>query len=241
MYETVKVGRDWETTCKVGNRSASHSSRTKIFSKKKAAYRQLLDILEAEGLCDKYWNLCLIGPLGDELLKFYKEESKNDETVEPEKKYDFILVKSISRFGRNSLEAQEYAHLLKGLGVEVRFEREGFSTFDAKSEMIFNFLTAIAEEESKSISENVRVTYHRLAEMGVRHIGNNRVLGYDEIDGELVPNEQAWIPALIFTEYAKGTAICEIVKLLKAKNAKRIRNRSEKSLSATTFCSARNS
>ena len=123
--------------------------------------------------------------------------------------------------------------MLKGLGVEVRFEREGFSTFDAQSEMIFNFLTAIAEEESKSISENVRVTYHRLAEMGIRHIGSNRVLGYDEIDGELVPNEQAWIPVLIFTEYAQGTAICEIIKLLKAKNAKRMK--SEKDFEAITI------
>ena len=93
VYETVKDGRDWETACKVGNKAVSQISRTKIFSKKKAAYRQLLDILEAEGLCEEYWNLCLIGPLGDELLKFYKEESKNDETIEPEKKYDFILKK----------------------------------------------------------------------------------------------------------------------------------------------------
>lgn len=139
-------------------------------------------------------------------------------------KLDLILVKSISRFARNSLEAQEYAHKLKGLGVEVRFEREGFSTFDAQSEMVFNFLTAIAEEGSKSISDNVRVTYARLAEQGIRHLGNNRVLGYDEIDGKLVPNDQAWIPKLIFEAYANGLPISAIIRSLKEKNARRMKS-----------------
>ncbi len=137
---------------------------------------------------------------------------------------DLILVKSISRFARNSLEAQEYAHRLKELGVEVRFEREGFSTFDAQSEMVFNFLTAIAEEGSKSISDNIRVTYKSLAEQGIRHLGNNRVLGYDEMDGKLVPNEQAWIPKLIFEAYANDVPVSTIIQLLKDKNAKRMKS-----------------
>ena len=119
-------------------------------------------------------------------------------------KIDIILVKSISRFGRNSLEAQEFAHLLKEYDVEVRFEREELSTFDPQAEMVFNFLTAVAEEESRSIRENTIWTYRRLAEQGIRHIGNNRVLGYDEVDGVLTPNDQAWIPKLIFERFAEG-------------------------------------
>jgi len=139
-------------------------------------------------------------------------------------KIDVILCKSISRFARNSVEAQEYAHLLKEHDVEVRFERESLSTFDAQAEMVFNFLTAVAEEESKSISENTKWTYKKLAEQGIRHLGNNRVLGYDEIEGELVPNEQAWIPKLIFMLYADGKPMQEIIKMLDNKGAKRLRN-----------------
>ena len=62
-----------------------------------------------------------------------------------DKKIDIILVKSISRFGRNSLEAQTFVHQLKEKGVEVRFERESISSFNPQSDMIFNFLVAVAQ------------------------------------------------------------------------------------------------
>ena len=142
-------------------------------------------------------------------------------------KMDVILVKSISRFARNSLEAQEFAHLLKEYDVEVRFEREGLSTFDPQAEMIFDFLTAVAEQESKSVSENTSWALKRLAEQGIRHLGNNRVLGYDEIDGVLTPNEQAWIPRLIFMRFAEGKSYCEIANELEEKEAGRIRSKNK--------------
>ena len=138
-------------------------------------------------------------------------------------KIDVILVKSISRFARNCLEAQQYAHLLKEYGTEVRFEREALSTFDPHSEMVFNFLTAVAEEQSRSISENTVWSLKKLAEKGVRHLGNNRVIGYDEIDGVLTPNDQAWIPELIFTRYAEGKTYVEIADELEEKEAGRLR------------------
>lgn len=138
-------------------------------------------------------------------------------------KIDLILCKSISRFGRNSLEAKEYAYLLKGLDVEVQFEREGLSTFDPHAEMVFNFLTAVAEEEAKSTSENVIWTYEKLGRQGIRHLGNNRVLGYNEIDGVLTPNEQAWIPKLIFTRFAEGKSYAQIADELEEKAAGRLR------------------
>ena len=141
-------------------------------------------------------------------------------------KIDIILVKSISRFGRNSLEAQEFAHILKEYDVEVRFEREELSTFDPQAEMVFNFLTAVAEEESRSIRENTIWTYRRLAEQGIRHIGNNRVLGYDEVDGVLTPNDQAWIPKLIFERFAEGKCYADIADELEEKEAERLRCKS---------------
>lgn len=121
-------------------------------------------------------------------------------------KIDIILTKSISRFCRNSLEAQTYIHKLKEKGVEVRFEREGISSLDAQADMIFSFLAAVAEEESKSISQNTRWTYEKLAQEGIRHLGNNRVLGYDEINGVLTPNKDSWVIEYIYEEYTNGTS-----------------------------------
>lgn len=125
-------------------------------------------------------------------------------------KIEIILVKSISRFGRNSLEAMTYVHKLKELRVEVRFEREGISSFDPQSDMVFNFLVAVAQEESRSISMNTRWANEKLAKQGIRHIGSNKVLGYDEVNGVLTPNQDAWVVRFIYEEYAAGKSMGKI-------------------------------
>ena len=61
-------------------------------------------------------------------------------------KIDIILCKSISRFGRSSAEVQEYVHMLKASVVEVKFLKENLSSFDAQAEVVFNFMSAVAEE-----------------------------------------------------------------------------------------------
>lgn len=86
-------------------------------------------------------------------------------------------------------------------------------------------MAAVAEEQSRSISDNVKWAYKRLAEQGIRHIGNNRVVGYDEVDGTLEPNAQAWIPKLVFTEYAAGKPVRDIIKLLNKRGSKRLRSK----------------
>ena len=139
-------------------------------------------------------------------------------------KIDIILCKSISRFSRNVVETLKYVHELKSLNVEVRFEKEGISSFDASSDMIFNMMAAIAQEESRSISENVKWSYGRKAEQGIRHVGSNHMLGYDEVNGKLTPNEDAWIIKLIFEQYAAGQTIVEIIRSLESKGAKRKRS-----------------
>ena len=138
---------------------------------------------------------------------------------------DIILVKSISRFARNSVDAQRYVRDLKNCGVEVRFDREGLSTFDPSSEMIFHMLALMAQEESRSISENVKWANARRAEQGVRHLGNNRIFGYDERNGILAPNADAWKVRLIFESYAKGTGIAEICHCLEVAGIRTMRGK----------------
>ena len=175
--------------------------------------------------------------LGWEFVKVYSDEGFSGVSAKKrpgfmamiedakEGKMDLILVKSISRFARNSLEAQTYMHLLKELNVEIRFQREDISSFDPQAEMIFNFLVVLAQEESKSISQNVKWSYEKLGKQGIRHIGNNRVLGYDEVDGELVPNKDAWIVKLIFMEYAEGKSTIQIANELERQGAKTLRGK----------------
>ncbi|MGN0983758.1 MAG: recombinase family protein, partial [Gemmiger sp.] len=148
-------------------------------------------------------------------------------------KIDTILVKSISRFGRNGLEAQTYVHKLKERGVEVNFEREDVSSFNPQADMVFNFLVAVAQEESKSISQNIRWSYEKLAEQGTRHLGSNRVLGYDEVDGVLTPNESAWAVRFIFEEYARGKSMRRIADELENRGFETLRGR--KKLSVATI------
>ena len=138
---------------------------------------------------------------------------------------NIILCKSISRFSRNVIDAQQYVHELKSMHVEVRFEKEGISSFDGSADLIFSVLASAAEMESRSISENMKWSYRRKMEQGIRHVGSNRIFGYDEINGKLMPNEDAWIIKLIFEEYAQGAAPRDIMAMLEEKGVTRMRTK----------------
>lgn len=69
---------------------------------------------------------------------------------------DIILTKSISRFARNTVDTLQTVRELKAVGVEVRFEKENLHTMDPKCEMMLTIMSSLAQEESRSISENVR-------------------------------------------------------------------------------------
>lgn len=127
-----------------------------------------------------------------------------------EEKVDLVLVKSISRFSRNIVDAQKYAKMLHGNGVEVRFEKENLYTGDPSCSMMFSFLCAIAQDESRSISENVRWAYRERFKRGEYNMGSNRILGYDSEGGKLVPNEDAEIVKIIFQLYLEGKGCKEI-------------------------------
>lgn len=139
-------------------------------------------------------------------------------------KMDIILVKSISRFSRNAMECQRYVRLLKEYRVQVIFEEEGIDSMNPASDLIFNIRAAFAQEESRIISENVRWTYQKNFENGIYHRGNRRVLGYDEVDGELVLNDDARTVRLIFRMFADGASLHEICNDLQKQGVKRLRS-----------------
>ncbi len=128
--------------------------------------------------------------------------------------FDLLLVRSISRFARNAREAQIYCRKLKALGVEARFEREHLSNMDASTEMAFHLLAACAQEESRITSERVKWGIRKRQELGIYRVGSRRIFGYDEIEGMLVPNGDAWVIAYLFAHYAAGESISQIGQAL---------------------------
>ena len=87
------------------------------------------------------------------------------------KKIDLILTKSVSRFARNTVDSLSTIRLLKENGVEVYFEKENIYTFDSKGEMLLTIMSSIAQEESRSISENVSWGVQRRFEEGKYSVG----------------------------------------------------------------------
>ena len=82
-------------------------------------------------------------------------------------KIDLILAKSISRFARNTLDTLKYTRELKDIGVGVYFEKEKINTLAATSEMLLTVYAAFAQEESHSISENMKKGMRQRFKLGI--------------------------------------------------------------------------
>lgn len=140
-------------------------------------------------------------------------------------KIDLILVKSISRFSRNISDCQNYARELRQLGVEILFEKESLSNMNSSSEFVFSILALAAQTESRNLSDHVRWALEKMYEKGIHRLGNNRVLGYDSINGELVPNQDAVFVKMAFEACAEGKSLSQIAKVLNQAGARRLRSK----------------
>lgn len=93
-------------------------------------------------------------------------------------KIDLILVKSISRFARDTVDLLDTVRHLKDIGVEVRFERENISTFTGDGEVLLTLLASFAQEESESLSRNEKWAIKKKFEKGMSNT-SLRCFGYD--------------------------------------------------------------
>jgi DNA invertase Pin-like site-specific DNA recombinase len=129
-------------------------------------------------------------------------------------KIDKILCKSVSRFSRDIINTLKYVKILHGNGVDIWFEKENLDTVDPSCTMILSFLSTIAQDESHSISENVKWSYRERYKRGEYNLGNNRILGFDSVDGKLVPNDKALAVRSIYNMFLEGKSIEEIRRTL---------------------------
>lgn len=139
-------------------------------------------------------------------------------------KVDIILVKSISRFARNAVDCLETLKILSSQGVRVIFEKEHIDSSDPTCFMYLSLMAAIAEDESRSISENTAWTNRQKVERGEYNLGNNRIMGYDSVDGTLVPNTDAPVIRFIFESFASGLGYHEISRRLELLGKHRMRS-----------------
>lgn len=133
-------------------------------------------------------------------------------------KIDLIVTKSVSRFARNTVDSLNTIRQLKEKGIEVYFEKENIWTFDGKGELLLTIMSNLAQEESRSISENCTWGQRKGFADGKVTVPFNRFLGYDRgPDGNLVVNpEQAVIVQQIYAMFLQGMSYHGIARKLTA-------------------------
>lgn len=130
-------------------------------------------------------------------------------------KIDLILTKSLSRFARNTVDALTTIRKLKAAGVAVYFQRENINTMDSTGEFLLTLMSSFAEEESRSISENVTWAVRHRYVQGIYHLPG-LLLGYRRsLDGEIQVDEAGarvvrFIYLLALAEKS-STDICRIL------------------------------
>ena len=129
-------------------------------------------------------------------------------------KFDLIVTKSITRLARNTVTLLKTVRELKGLDIDVYFEKEDLHSISPEGEMMLTMLAMYAEEEARSASENKRWQIKRSFEKGKPTFF--RVYGYRWVDGtlEVVP-EEAEVVRRIFALYLDGKGLQAIAKIIK--------------------------
>ena len=128
-------------------------------------------------------------------------------------KIDMILVKSISRFARNTVTLLETVRELKGLGISVYFEEQKIDTMSGDGELMLSILASFFQEESRNVSENCKWRIRKNFEQGIPT--GFRMYGYEVRCGvfTIVP-EEAEVVRRIFRMYLDGMGSVRIMKTL---------------------------
>lgn len=134
-------------------------------------------------------------------------------------KIDLIITKSVSRFARNTVDSLTTVRKLKEKGIEIYFEKENIWTLDSKGELLITIMSSLAQEESRSISENVKWGKRKRFAEGKGSLPYSRFLGYDRgADGTMVVNKkEAEVVKMIYRLYLSGLTYYAIADALMAK------------------------
>lgn len=174
-------------------------------------YRNMVETNPAWELVDIYADEGISGTRTNKRTAFQK--MINDAV---DGKIDLIITKSIARFARNTLDTLKYVRLLKEHNVAIVFEKENINTLTMNGEMLLAILSSIAQQESESISANVKMGLKMKMKRG-ELVGFQGCLGYDynPEDKTLSVNEvEAETVRYIFRRYSEGAGTFLIAKEL---------------------------
>ena len=132
-------------------------------------------------------------------------------------KIDLIITKSVSRFARNTVDSLTTVRKLMEKGVEVYFQKENIYTLDSKGELLITIMSSLAQEESRSISENTTWGQRKRFADGKMSLAYSNFLGYKKGSeaGEMeIVEEEAVIVRRIYDEYLSGKTPYDIATRL---------------------------
>ena len=129
-----------------------------------------------------------------------------------------IITKSISRFARNTLDCLKYIRLLKEKNIPVFFEKENINTMDSKGEVLLTIMASLAQQESESLSKNVKLGLQFRYQNGEVQVNHNRFMGYtkDENGHLIIVPSEAEVIKRIYLEYLQGSSLKQIGEGLEA-------------------------
>ena len=131
-------------------------------------------------------------------------------------KIDRIVTKSVSRFARNTVDTLTTIRKLKDKGVGVFFEKENIDTLDSKGELLITIMSSLAQEESRSISENVTWGWRKRIADGKVTVAYSHFLGYEKSeDGTMqIVEDEAKIVRQIYGMFLDGQTLSGIAARL---------------------------
>ncbi len=132
-------------------------------------------------------------------------------------KLDAVLVKSVSRFARNTRDCLDSLRELALLGVAVQFDRENLNTETLTTELMVSVSGSLAQEESVSMSKNMRWSYQKRMQSG-KFITTNAPFGYRLKNGKemVIEQREAEIVRWVFDSYLAGMNTCELADAVTA-------------------------
>ncbi|QZO76345.1 recombinase family protein [Helcococcus kunzii] len=133
---------------------------------------------------------------------------------------DMIITNSISRFARNTVDCLNYIRKLKKKNIPVFFEKESINTMDSKGEVLLTIMASLAQQESQSLSQNVKLGFQFRFKQGKISVNHNRFLGYtkDENGNLVIEPTEAITIKRIFLEFLEGSSLRDIAKGLEKDN-----------------------
>lgn len=131
---------------------------------------------------------------------------------------DMVITKSISRFARNTLDCLKYIRKLKEKNIPVFFEKENINSMDTKGEVMLTIMASLAQQESQSLSQNVKLGLQYRYQQGEIQINCKWFLGYAKDENKhlvIVPKEAETVKR-IYREYLEGASMLKIARGLEA-------------------------